>query len=123
MVFQKQTSEMYSKEGVLKKFAKYTGKHLYLNLYKPATVLIRYSEPRCLSDNFAKFLRTSFFIERLWWYGCFWHLLVNLSNQSTSVTLQTRKKFDETNICASLTNFIPPISFYTPGKHQKSKVF
>ena len=51
---QKQPPEVFCKIGVLKNFAKFTGKHLR-------------QSPRCLSLNFRKFLRTSFSIEHLWW--------------------------------------------------------
>ena len=41
--------EVFCKKGVLKNFIKFRGKH------------------RCFPVNFVKFLRTSFFIEHLWW--------------------------------------------------------
>ena len=56
-VYQKQASG-----GVLKNFAKFTGKHL-----RRATLLKKRPWNRCFPVNFAKFLRTPFFIEHLWW--------------------------------------------------------
>ena len=59
------------KQGVLKSFAKLTRKYLYQSL-RPATLLKRRLWHRCFSVNFAKFLRTPFFIEHIRW------LLLNL---------------------------------------------
>ena len=62
---------MFFKIGVLKNFAKFTGKHLCQSLFfnkvaivSPATLLKR-DWHMCFPVNFAKFLRTSFFIEHL----------------------------------------------------------
>ena len=46
--------EVFCKKGALRKFAKFLGKHLCQSLAG-------------LPVNFVKFLRTSFFIEHLWW--------------------------------------------------------
>ena len=58
------------KKGVLKIFAKFTGKHLKLSLFliklQPATLLKNRLWHRCFPVNFKKFLRTPFFIEHLW---------------------------------------------------------
>ena len=61
------------KKGVLKNFAKFTRKHLYQNhfLNKVAGLGLqlywkRDLWQRCFPVNFAKFLRTPFFIEHLW---------------------------------------------------------
>ena len=55
------------KKGVLKKFAKFTGKHLYWSLFfhnvtsqKLATLLKERLHYRCFPVHFAKFLRTPF---------------------------------------------------------------
>ena len=50
---------MFCEKGVLKNFANFKGKHLCL--------------PDEIPANFAKFLRTPFIIEHLWW------LLVSLA--------------------------------------------
>ena len=51
--------EVFSKKGVLKYIAKFTGNHLCQSLFS------RVSE--CFPLNFAIFLRTPISIERLWW--------------------------------------------------------
>ena len=62
---------MFCKKGVVKNFAKFEGKHLFQSLFfckaagnfvKKETLWHRY-----LPVNFAKFLTTAFYIERLWW--------------------------------------------------------
>ena len=66
--------EVFCKKGVLRNFAKFTEKHLCQSLFfnkvaglRPATLLKKRLWHRCFSVNFAKFLRTSFIIEHLWW--------------------------------------------------------
>ena len=54
------------KKGVLRDFAKLTRKHLCQSI-RPATLLKKRLLHRYFPVNFAKFLRTPFFIERLWW--------------------------------------------------------
>ena len=62
------------KKGLLKNFTKLTGKHLCQNLYfnkvaglKHATLLKKRLWHRRFHVNFAKFLRTPFFIGRICW--------------------------------------------------------
>ena len=59
---------MFYKKGVLRNFAKFTGKQLSQSLFfnkvavlRPATSLKKRLWPRCFSVNFAKFFRTLFF--------------------------------------------------------------
>ena len=52
-----------SKKGALRKFAKFIGKHLCQSLF--------FNKVAGLPINFVKFLRTSFFIEHLWWLPLF----------------------------------------------------
>ena len=66
--------EVFCKNGVLRNFAKLTGKHLCQSLFfnkvaglRPATLLKKRLWHRCFPVNFAKFLRTSFPTEHLWW--------------------------------------------------------
>ena len=66
--------EVFCKKDVLQNFAKFTGKHLCLSLFfnkvadlRPAILLKKRLWHRCFVVNFAKFLRTPFFIEYLWW--------------------------------------------------------
>ena len=56
--------EMFCKKDVLKNFTKFTGKHL---CPKPATLLKKRLSHRCFPVNYAKFLRTPFVTEHLWW--------------------------------------------------------
>ena len=65
---------MFCKKGVLSNFAKFTGKHLCQSLFfnkvaalRPATLLKKRLWHRCFPVNFAKFLRTAFIKEHLWW--------------------------------------------------------
>ena len=67
-------TEVFYKTGVLRKFAKFIGKHLCKSLFfnkvaglRPATLLKKGLWHRCFPVNFAKFLRTPFYIEHLWW--------------------------------------------------------
>ena len=62
------------KKRFLANFAKFTGKHLCQSLFFnkvaglwPATLLKKRLWYRCFPVNFAKFLRTPFYIEHLWW--------------------------------------------------------
>ena len=71
---QKQLPEVFYKKCVLRNFTKFTGKHLCQSLFfsevaglRPATLLKKKLWHRCFPVNFAKFLRTTFFIEHLWW--------------------------------------------------------
>ena len=63
---------MFCRKGVLRNFAKFTGKHLCQNLFfnkvaslRSATLLKRRLWRRCFPVSFAKFLRTPFFKEHL----------------------------------------------------------
>ena len=72
-----------AKEGVVRNFAKFTGKHLCTSLFfnkvaglrpllkkrlwhRPSILLKKRLWYMCFRVNFAKFLRTSFLIEHLW---------------------------------------------------------
>ena len=64
--------DVFCKKGVLRNFADFTGKHLCQSLFfkkvaGPATLLKKRLWHRGFPVNFAKFLRTSFIIEHLWW--------------------------------------------------------
>ena len=65
---------MFFEKGVLRIFAKFTGKHLCQGLFfnkvaglRPATLLKKRLWHRCFPANFTKFLRTSFLTEHLRW--------------------------------------------------------
>ena len=66
--------EVFPKKSVLKKFAKFTAKHLCQSLFfnkvaglRPVTLLKKRLWHRCFLVNFVKFLRTPFYIEHLVW--------------------------------------------------------
>ena len=73
--------DMFCKKGVLRNFVKFTGKHLCQNLFFNTAVGLRLAWHRCFPVNFAKFLRTPFIIEHLWW------LLLNKSKERFSKIL------------------------------------
>ena len=61
-------------KGVLRNFAKFTGKHLCQGLFfnqvvdlRPTTLLKKRLWHRYFPVNFAKFLKKPFFTEHLWW--------------------------------------------------------
>ena len=66
--------EVLCKKHALKNFAKFPGKHLCQSLFfnkvagsGPATLLKKRTWHRCFPLSFAKFLRTPFLTEYLWW--------------------------------------------------------
>ena len=68
--------EVFCEKGVLRSFAKFTGKHLCQSLFfdkvadlRPKACIFIKKRPwhRYFYVNFAKFLRTPFLIEHLWW--------------------------------------------------------
>ena len=67
-------AEVFCKKGILRNFAKFTGKHLCQSLFlkkivgpRPAILLKRRLWHRYFPANFAKFLRTPFLTEHLQW--------------------------------------------------------
>ena len=81
------------KKGILRNFAKLSGKRLCQSLYfnkvaglRPANLLKQRLWRRCFLENFAKFLRTPFLIEHLWW------LLLSYGHSSIRCIL-TRNNF------------------------------
>ena len=68
--------EVFCKKSVVKDFAKFTKKHLCQSLLFNKVAGLRPLLKKRLwnmrfSVNFAKFYRTLFFIEHLWWFLCF----------------------------------------------------
>ena len=66
--------QVFCKKGILKNFTKFTGKHLWQSLFfdkvaglRTATLFKERLWHKCFPVNFVKFLRTSIFIEHLWW--------------------------------------------------------
>ena len=66
--------EVFYKQSVLRNFAKFTEKHLCQSLFfnkvaglRPAALLKKRLWHRCIPVNIARFLRTPFLTEHLWW--------------------------------------------------------
>ena len=66
--------EVLCEKGLLRNFAKFTGKHQCQKLFfnkvaglGPATLLKKSLWHRCFPVNFAKFPRKPFFTSHLWW--------------------------------------------------------
>ena len=79
--------EVFCKEGVLKNFANFTGKHLCQSLFfnenaglSPATLLKRRLWHKCFLVNFANFLGTPFLCNTS--SGCFWTLSKRINEWS-----------------------------------------
>ena len=73
-IFRSSRPEVFCKKGIQRNFTKFTGKHLCQRLFfnkvaglRPATLLKKSLWHRCFPVNFAKFLRTPFYKENLWW--------------------------------------------------------
>ena len=71
-LFRKSRPEVFWKMGALRNFAKCTGKRLL-----PETLLKKRLWYRCFPVNFAKLLRTPFFIEHLWWLLLFIWVIIS----------------------------------------------
>ena len=74
LIFRSILLEVFCEKSVLKRFAKFTGKHFCQSLFfnkvaglRPATLLKKRLWYRYFLVNFAKFLRISFFKEHLRW--------------------------------------------------------
>ena len=83
MQFRSSHPEMFCKKGVLNNFSKFTGKHLCQSLLYFAILLKKRLWHRCLPVNFAKFLRTLFLLEHLWWLllAVAWRYSIEYSRQ------------------------------------------
>ena len=89
--------KMSCKKGVLKSFAKFTGKHLYQSLFFNKVVGLRFATllkkrfwHRCFLVNFAKFLRTPFL------HNTSWRLLLHLAKNTYWSILFCSKWFSTT---------------------------
>ena len=86
---------MFYKKGFLKNVAKFTTKHMYKSLFlrkllaQPSTLLKSDSGTDVFLWNFAKFLRTSFFMEHLWWLFLHFWLLRTLQFNYLKAVLNT----------------------------------
>ena len=91
--FRSSRLEVFCKKGVLRNFAKFTGKHLCQSLIfnkvaglRPATLLKKRLWHRCFPVNFAKFLRTPF-LQNTSRRLLLWFKLINLSIKSTTLSI------------------------------------
>ena len=94
--YRRSRPEVFFKKGVLTNFAKFTGKHLCHSFFfhkvanlRPATLLKMRLWHRCVTVNFAKFLRTSFFTEHLRWLLL---LLDEIQNTKKMKTRESKKR-------------------------------
>ena len=92
------------RKGVLRNFAKFTGKHLGQSLFfnkvvglRPAALLKRRLWPRCFPVNFVKFLRTPFFTEHLWATASVFKMSQKLSTSHISLDLTLTGKITTSN--------------------------
>ena len=61
-MFRSSCPEVFCEKGVLRNFIQFAGKHLCQSLFLKEKLW-----HRCFHMNFAKFLRTPFLAEHLWW--------------------------------------------------------
>ena len=106
-LFRSSRLEVFCKKVVLKNFAKFAGKHLCRSLFfnkisglRPATLLKTRVWHRCFLVNFAKFLRTPFLTERLWWLL----LPFYFTSNTTSTTIIAISTFNIIITSATFTN-------------------
>ena len=93
--------EVFCKKGIIRNFARFTGKHLSQSLFfnkvadlRPTTLVKKRLRLRWFSVNFGKFLRKPFFIEHLCWLlllflqnppgGCFWFVRSIITSERCS---------------------------------------
>ena len=109
--------EVFCKKGVLRNFAKFTGKHVCQSFFfskvagLSATLLKKRLWHRCFPANFAKFLGTLFFAEHLWWlllqrgFEFFYKTFIEVSFTNNSNTCKLGKKFFATSAFEGLWMF------------------
>ena len=107
---------MFCKKGVLRKFTKFTGKHLCQTLFfnkvaglRAATLSKKRLWHRCFTVNFTKFIRTIFFTEHLWWL-----LQIRVTNKILKCLFFSDESLDKQKTKKLLT-FISVI-------HEKTKI-
>ena len=64
--FQKQLPEVFHKKGVLKNFAKFTGKHLCQSLFFKKNFIKKETLAQVFSCEFCEIFKNTFFTEHLW---------------------------------------------------------
>ena len=100
--FRSNRLELFCKKGVLKNFPKFTGKHLCQSLFfnkvaglTPVTLFIKRLWTQVFSCEFAKFLRTPFLVEHLWWLllgSCFKVEFFQYSNRSVKDSWKGKRR-------------------------------
>ena len=95
---------MFCKKGVLRNFAKFTGKHLRQSLFfnkvegfRPATLLKKRLWHRCFPVNFVKFLRAPFFIDHLWTTASAIDTLINCFQSHECIWNVTSGDYEDQN--------------------------
>ena len=88
--------EVFCKKGVLRNFAKFTGKQLCQSLFFNKVAGLRH---RYFPVKFAKFLRTSFFTEHLRW------LLLNVRQSNSFAGLNVKFRSHEALSINQSVNF------------------
>ena len=88
-IYRSSRPEVFCKKGVLRNFAKFTGKHLRQSLlFNNLQLYQKRDWYRWLPVNLAKFLRTPFFTKHFWWM-----LLSLLVQGLRKPYLKNRKRF------------------------------
>ena len=89
--------EVFCKKGILRNFAKFTGKHLCQSFLfnsvaslRPATLLKKRLWHRCFPQNFSKFLGTPFLTEHLRWL--FLDRLQQMQETEAFITVKDNKE-------------------------------
>ena len=96
LFFRSSRPEVFCKKGVLRNFAKFTGKHLCQSLFfdkvaglRAATLLKKRLWHRCFHVSFVKFLRTLFLTEHLRWLLLFVFKCLFVTSHTLHFTLFT----------------------------------
>ena len=87
--------EVFCKKGVLKNLAKFTGKHQCQSLFfnKVAGLIKKETLAQVFSREFAKYLRTTFFIEHIWSLLLCLLLLLVLVSFNEHISLRKQAQF------------------------------
>ena len=112
--------KVFCEKGVLRNFAKFTGKQLRPSVFfnkvagpRPATLFWKETLTQVFSCEFCKIFKNTFFHRT--------HLVVALECV-INVSFVASLKFLSCKPEFTLTYFMPPVSFYTLWKHQKTWV-
>ena len=97
MIDRSSCPEVFCKKGILRNFAKFTGKHLCHSFLfnsvaslRPATLLKKRLWHRCFPKNFSKFLGTPFLTEHLRWL--FLDRLQQMQETEAFITVKDNKE-------------------------------